>query len=88
MWGIDGIGDLAVHLRNREVSAPIVGTDLGPNNEWVLELSWPEEKVCVVTDMDSERDAWLVEQGWKTFSALAEDDLERLSLSIADALNV
>ncbi|WP_341953391.1 DEAD/DEAH box helicase [Salinibacterium sp. TMP30] len=87
MWGIDGIGDLAVHLRNQEVPAPIVGTDLGPNNEWVMELSWPDEKICVVTDLDSERDAWLVEQGWKTFSALAEDDLERLSLSIADALN-
>jgi ATP-dependent helicase YprA (DUF1998 family) len=88
LLGSDGIGDLAIHLRNREVTAPNVGTDVGPNNEWIIELSWPDLQVCVVTDLDSERDTWLAEQGWKTFSAPPEDNLERLSAAIVDALNV
>jgi hypothetical protein len=85
MLGKEGVGGLAIHLRNRGVPAPIVGTDIGPSNEWIVELSWPTFHICVVTDLDSERDAWLAKQGWRTFSAQPGDNLVRVANLIADS---
>lgn len=86
LLGSEGVGDLALFLRRGNIPVPVVGVDIGPDNEWMIELSWPGAHVCVVTDLDSERDTWLAEQGWQVFNALSGDDLESLSGSIADAL--
>ena len=77
---------LAILLQRRDLPVPIVGTDVGPDNQWMLELSWPDFNVCVVTDLDSERDSWLAEQGWQTFRASAGDDLEAIAASLAATL--
>jgi Lhr-like helicase len=57
-----------------EVSAPVVGRDLGPQNEWQVELSWQDPKVAVTIDEDFERDAWLGARGWVVVPAVGEFD--------------
>ena len=84
--GRESAVDLSILLQRRDLPVPIVGTVVGPDNQWMLELSWPDFNVCVVTDLDSERDSWLAEQGWQTFRASAGDDLEAIAASLAATL--
>ncbi len=86
LLGKEDIGDLAILLQRLDLPVPVVGADIGPENQWTTELSWPGTKTCVVTDLDSERDSWLAEQGWQTFRAGAGDDLENLATALATSV--
>ena len=86
LLGAESVADLAILLQRRDVPVPVVGADTGPDNEWIVELSWPDSSVCVVTDLDSQRDDWLAAQGWRVFSAVAGQDLERLADSLVISL--
>lgn len=86
MLGSETVGDLAILLRRRGIPVPVVGADIGPDNQWMIELSWQSAHVSVVTDLDSERDSWLAEHGWRVFSVISGDDLEILTDSIAESL--
>jgi hypothetical protein len=86
MLGKESVADLAILLQRRNLPVPVVGADIGPDNQWMIELSWPDSNVCVVTDRDSERDAWLENQGWRVFSAVAGEDFTALADEIASAL--
>ena len=88
LLGRESAVDLAILLQRRDLPVPMVGTVVGPANQWMLELSWPAFNVCVVTDLDTERDSWLAEQGWQTFRASAGDDFEAIAASIAASLAV
>jgi len=57
---------------------PIVGLDVGPHNDWQVELAWPEKRVTVVVDVDNERDAWLSGEGWTVLDASPGFSLEAL----------
>ena len=87
LLGNEGLGELAIGLQKQNVPVPIVGIDIGPNNEWMIELSWPSHKVCVTTDLDSERDSWLREEGWSVVPATPHDDLEGIQSKLVSILS-
>lgn len=43
------------------------GADIGPDNQWQVDLSWATSRVAVLVERDDERDDWLAEQGWTTY---------------------
>jgi hypothetical protein len=43
------------------------GADIGPENQWQVDLSWATSRVAVLVERDDERDDWLAEQGWTTY---------------------
>ncbi|SFT96372.1 DUF1998 domain-containing protein [Arthrobacter sp. ov118] len=43
------------------------GADIGPDNQWQVDLSWAASRVAVLVERDDERDDWLAEQGWTTY---------------------
>ena len=66
---------------------PHVGLDVGPANDWIVELAWETERVAVVIDTDPERDAWLVADGWTVVDASPGFRLEQLVSAVESALN-
>ncbi|UXN24519.1 DEAD/DEAH box helicase [Curtobacterium flaccumfaciens] len=58
----------------RDVPAPVIGMDVGPSNEWQVELAWPDSRVAVVIDDDIQRNSWLVSEGWEILTARSAAD--------------
>ena len=69
-----------------ESAVPVVGVDVGPGNDWIVELAWPENRVAVVTDQDAERLTWLETQAWTVFDASLGYAPEKLADSIEHAV--
>ena len=69
--------ELIVELVDLKVAPDQWGPDVGPANEWMVDLAWPEHRVAVVSEPDEERDAWLGDQGWNVLELpdYAPDDL-------------
>jgi hypothetical protein len=67
---------------------PQVGTDIGPANEWIVELVWGAERLAVVIDADIERDAWLVTDGWTVLDASPGFRSDELTTAIRTALGI
>lgn len=63
-FGDDSLAGVAIGLRSDGVSAPAVGMDVGPANDWQVEWAWMDERVAVIVDSDEVRDEWLVQNGW------------------------
>lgn len=53
---------LLSQLAAEGVAVPGIGVEVGDG--WVVEILWEEAKVAIVTDDDSDRDAWLSEHGF------------------------
>jgi hypothetical protein len=62
--------DLAGRLAAAGAAAPEVGAEIA-DGSWQVELAWEERQVAVVSDDETERDAWLAEHGWRAFRAEA-----------------
>ncbi|WP_146068501.1 MULTISPECIES: DUF1998 domain-containing protein [unclassified Arthrobacter] len=69
--------DLIIELVELKVAPDQWGPDVGPANEWMVDLAWPEHRIAVVTETNEERDAWLGDQGWNVLELpdYAPDDL-------------
>lgn len=65
---------------------PMVGLDVGPRNDWQIELAWAVEKVAVVVDDDLERESWLEGESWTVVSAVAGYDVDAILGQILDSL--
>lgn len=59
--------ELIPELVEVEVELGDWGADIGPDNQWQVDLLWPSSRVAVLVDRDDERDDWLAEQGWTTY---------------------
>lgn len=59
--------ELIPELVEVEVELADWGADIGPDNQWQVDLSWAASRVAVLVDRDDERDDWLAEQGWTTY---------------------
>jgi hypothetical protein len=73
---------LIEELVESEVTPDQWGADIGPSNEWILDLSWPSQSLAVVAQGDETRDEWLADRGW---TVLSLEDLD--SRDIADKVS-
>jgi hypothetical protein len=55
---------LIERLVEAEVTPDQWGADIGPSNQWILDLSWPQQSIAVVATEDEPRDEWLADHGW------------------------
>ena len=79
-----GLAGLVIGLAERRVLLPEPGAEVGPDESvWQVELAWPATKVAVVTDIDKERDGWLMDSGWRVTKVDDGVDVE----SLADELS-
>lgn len=78
--------DLIIALAELDVLPDQWGADIGPANEWSLDLSWPDHRVAVTLDKMSDRDDWLADNGWQTFS-LQDAGFHDIASNIADVLD-
>jgi hypothetical protein len=62
------IAGLVIALEG-EVPTPAVGLDVGPQNDWQVELAWVDQALAVIVDEDLERNHWLEQNGWTVVSA-------------------
>lgn len=69
--------ELIIELVELKVAPDQWGPDVGPANEWMVDLAWPEHRIAVVTETDEDRDTWLADQGWNVLELpdYAPDDL-------------
>lgn len=63
------VRELVSELVDAEVGPSDWGVDVGPDNEWQIDLSWPGPRVAVLEDRNADRDDWLAEEGWIVFHA-------------------
>lgn len=68
------------------VEAPVVGLDVGPHNDWQVELAWPGARLAVVVDVDPDRDAWLRAAGWTTIDASLGFDVSTTANDVTKVL--
>lgn len=61
--------ELVSELVEAEVEPGDWGADIGPDNQWQIDLSWPGARVAVLEDRDDKRDDWLAEEGWTIYHA-------------------
>lgn len=61
--------DLITELVEVDVELSNWGADIGPDNQWQVDLSWPGAHVAVLEFGDEERDDWLAGQGWTIYHA-------------------
>lgn len=59
--------ELIPELVEADVELADWGADIGPDNQWQVDLSWATARVAVLVERDDERDDWLAEQGWTTY---------------------
>ncbi|MHA7181620.1 DrmB family protein [Arthrobacter sp. MDB2-24] len=59
--------ELVSELVEAEVEPGDWGSDIGPDNQWQIDLSWPGARVAVLEDRDETRDDWLAEEGWTIY---------------------
>jgi hypothetical protein len=59
--------ELISELVEADVEPGDWGADIGPNNQWQIDLSWTGARVAVLEDRDDERDDWLAEEGWTIY---------------------
>ena len=57
------------------VSVPDIGVEVGDG--WLVEVLWSSQKVAILTDEDSDRDEWLVKNGYE-FMPLERTDTNAL----------
>ncbi len=70
-----------------DLPVPEPGWEVGPDNAaWQLELAWPDDRVAVVLDAESARDAWLDADGWLIVPWQEETDPGPAAAQIIDRL--
>jgi len=66
--GLDLLGEDVRPLVRQAIEAgaqvPVAGWEPDTLDGWIIEAAWPEEKVAIVVDAKSARDAWLAGAGW------------------------
>ncbi|QGF22607.1 Zn-binding domain-containing protein [Raineyella fluvialis] len=70
---LEGIVDerirpLVVHLAQRDVPMPEAGLEVG-DMAWPVDLGWPDARVAVVLEADSDRDFWCSQNNWRIVRA-------------------
>lgn len=60
----DSLRALVIELAEVGVVLGSQCADIGTDNEWHLDLSWPSRKVAVLQEYDEKRDDWLASKGW------------------------
>lgn len=63
----ESVRDLIVELVEVGVDLASWGADIGTDNEWQLDLSWPSTRVAILEDRDENRDDWLANEGWTVY---------------------
>jgi len=83
----DEIGRRAVEVFEKAgLPLPVFGADIGADNQWQIEYSWPGAKVALSLDIDVQRDAALREAGWKVFHASDPSNAARVAIEAAEAV--
>lgn len=59
--------ELVAELVEADVELGDWGSDIGPDNQWQVDLSWPGARVAVLENRDEDRDDWLAEEGWTVY---------------------
>ena len=69
--------DLILELVELDIIPDQWGPDIGPDNQWMVDLAWPGQRLAVVVEPHEDRDAWLGDQGWNVLEVpdYAPDDL-------------
>lgn len=62
------IRSLVVQLAQRDVQLPEAGLEVG-DMAWPVDLGWPDDRVAVVLEPDSERDFWFSQNNWRIVRA-------------------
>ena len=75
--------DLILELVELGVVPDQWGPDMGPDNQWMVDLAWPGQRIAVVVEPSEERDAWLGDHGWNVLEVpdYAPDDLANAIVS-------
>lgn len=75
--------DLILELVELDVVPDQWGPDMGPENQWMVDLAWPGQRIAVVVEPNEDRDAWLGDQGWNVLEVpdYAPDDLANVIVS-------
>lgn len=60
------------------IPRPEAGDEVGDDEIWQVEYSWPSHEVAVVIDDEPERDAWLERHGWRVLRYEGPDQQEKL----------
>ncbi|WP_370181633.1 DEAD/DEAH box helicase [Rhodococcus wratislaviensis] len=69
------------------LDVPEAGAEIGPDESiWQVEMAWPDMKVVVVVDFESDRDEWLEENGWTVASAEGGFEPDTLAREIEDVV--
>jgi len=79
--------DAAVHpvvalLAASDGSPPEPGDEVGDEEVWQVELSWPSEKVAVTVDEVLARDNWLKVHGWRVISVTEDVNVPHIAAQI------
>jgi len=77
-----GVHPLVTALAGAERTPPEPGAEVGDDEVWQVELSWPDEKVAVTVDRHAPRDGWLAEQGWRVATVEEDGDPEPAAAQI------
>lgn len=65
------LAEIALWLDEHGVNIPVVGYEYGRDG-WPLEWAWPDQRIAVVVDRDSERDLALQVDGWAVLDGRSE----------------
>lgn len=88
---LEGIVDerirpLVLRLAQRCIPLPEAGLEVG-DMAWPVDLGWPDDRVAVVIDTDSERDFWCSQNNWRVVRATgANVDPESLAREVEEVL--
>lgn len=63
----ESMRELISELVAAEVEPDGWGVDIGPANEWQIDLAWSGARVAVLEHGDEARDDWLANQGWTVY---------------------
>ena len=81
------LAELIAIMAKKGVDLPEAGAEIGPDESvWQVELAWPDAKVAVVVDTDTQRDAWLESEGWTVASADSQSLADSLARDIENAV--
>jgi len=80
------LAGVARALAAHGVPVPEAGGEVGDDEVWQVEYSWPQRRIAVVVDHDPDRDAWLSRHGWQVHTYRDEGQEAELVSSIRASL--
>ena len=80
------IAELLGSFRAAEFEPPIVGLEVGPQTNWLVECAWPLRRTAIVIDEEPDRDEWFAQENWTVIDAQGGYDLDAVGAEAAAAM--